>query len=497
MRDLINNFRFWLAKKIGGPTLKKLGPTVSAEVTLFTPTLRPTAISVPEDAPYSHDKLNREEFGTGLCNLLSFGDNTVAIFLDGAWGTGKSTFLKMLVQQLRNHVEGSERMIVIEMNAWENDAFREPIEYISEKIREGLKKHKKILLPKLWQRWFLIPLIVDFILKVSKIPYLSSMISTGHMELLVCLQALQAMVDILKRFERPTNYHGRILENLKIKLEKEATKLWDRRNQGGSSRIVVIIDELDRCRPDYAIRFLETIKHVFEVAHVTFLLAIDKNQLTHSLRGVYGGDFDAEKYLERFGDVWLKLPESSKTDFIRGVLENIGFENYLPKGTNDDHTLDGITANDMMIAVLVRAKKNLREIEKIVSEIRAMVWLSREQIKDCSIGVIALALARHVAPDSYEELNNPETTQESTHLLAKAIGRSVNDKDPALILVFDMLHCLQAEALNKQPGSSSLLKTFEEEPRRKHRKHLANYNSARRAIDLYGSVMQAGDENEN
>ena len=146
MRDLINKFRFWLTKKIGGPTLKKLGPTISAKATLFTPALRPTTISVPKDAPYSHDKLNREEFGIGLCKLLSFGDNTVAIFLDGAWGTGKSTFLKMLAEQLRNHVEGSERMIVIEMNAWENDAFREPIEYISEKIREGLKQHKKTLL---------------------------------------------------------------------------------------------------------------------------------------------------------------------------------------------------------------------------------------------------------------------------------------------------------------------------------------------------------------
>ena len=91
MRELINKLRFWLAKKIGGPTLKKLGPTVSAKATLFTPTLRPTYISVPKDAPYRHDKLNREEFGTGLCKLLSYGDNSGAIILDGAWGTGKTT----------------------------------------------------------------------------------------------------------------------------------------------------------------------------------------------------------------------------------------------------------------------------------------------------------------------------------------------------------------------------------------------------------------------
>ena len=388
-------------------------------------------------------------------------------------------------------------MIVIEMNAWENDAFREPIEYISEKIREGLKQHKKTLLPKLWQQWLSMPWMVDIFVKLSDIPFLSSMFSAGSKELLACLQTIHAMVKLLNRIGEPTNYHGRILEDLKKDLNKEAKNLWERRVHEGPRRILVIIDELDRCRPDYAIRFLETIKHVFEVTHVTFFLAVDKEQLIHCIRGVYGSDFDAKKYLERFGDVWLRLPDSSRADFITGVLESVRFDSYLPEGINNSEALDGITANDMMAAVLGKAKLNLREIEKIVSEIRAMMWLARDQIKDCAIGVIALALARHIEPISYEVLNNPETTQESARTLADAIGGSENDDDPALMLVFDMLHCLQAEARSIQPGYSSLLKAFEEEPRRNRRKHLANYNSARRAIELYGSVMQSGDEDEN
>ena len=462
------------------------GPTATLRLSVVTPTLRPTPIPVPKDAPYRHDKLKRQEFGTGLCNLLSYGDNTGAIILNGAWGTGKSTFLKMLAEQLRNHDDGSEGKIVIEMNAWENDAFREPIEYIAEKIREGLNEHKKTLLPKRWQRWFLKPWMVNIFLALSKLSFLSSMISTGFKELLACLQALHALVALLKSIGKPTNYHGQILENLKNNLVKEAKNLWSRRNHKEPRRIIVIIDELDRCRPDYAIRFLETMKHVFEVAHVTFLLAVDKGQLTHSIKGVYGNDFDAEKYLERFGDVWLSLPENPRSDFIIGVLENINFENYLPKGTNDNDALDGVTANDMMVAVLDRANKNLREIEKIASEICAMLCLSREQITDCTIGVIALALARHVAPDSYEELNNPDTNQVSARLLADVIGESLNVDDPALTLVYDMLYCLQADAHGMSDAPSELLNTFEHVPRLYLRQHLANYNSARRAIELYG-----------
>lgn len=95
MRELINKFRLWLARKIGGPSLNRLGSfEVSANLNVTTATLRPTTVPVPKDAPYRHDKLNRQDFGTGLCKLLSYGDNSGAIILDGKWGTGKTTFLK-------------------------------------------------------------------------------------------------------------------------------------------------------------------------------------------------------------------------------------------------------------------------------------------------------------------------------------------------------------------------------------------------------------------
>ena len=497
MKELINKFRFWLAKIIGGSTLKQLGPTASMKLSVITPTLRPTTIPVPKDAPYSHDKLNREDFGTGLCKLLTYGDNTGTIILDGPWGTGKTTFLKMLVEQLRNHVEGSERMLIIEMNAWENDAFREPIEYISEKIREGLKNHKKTLLPKRWQQWLFIPWIVDILLKLSDIPFLSSIFTPGFHEFLASLQAIHAMVKLLSRIGESKNYHARILEDLKKDLKKEAIKLWNSKVHEGPRRILVIIDELDRCRPDYAIRFLETMKHVFEVSHVTFLLAVDKAQLIHSLKGVYGSNFDAEKYLERFGDVWLSLPESPRSDFIAGVLGKISFENYLPKGTNNDDALKGITANDMMVAVLDRTNKNLREIEKIANEIRAMLCLSQEHIKDCAIGVIALALTRHVAPEVYMELTNLESDGgiPARKLSNRLVDRPGGDT-PGLTLVYDMLNCLYVDARGRKAGSTSR-GVGEEEHRWHRRQHLANYNVAQRAIEVYGSQTQPGDENKN
>ncbi|WP_081764293.1 P-loop NTPase fold protein [Sphingobium sp. Ant17] len=64
--------------------------------------------------------------------------------------------------------------------------------------------------------------------------------------------------------------------------------------------IFVVVDELDRCRPDYAIALLESIKHLFDVPGVVFVIALHGRQLTASIEAVYGAKFDATAYLRRF-----------------------------------------------------------------------------------------------------------------------------------------------------------------------------------------------------
>ena len=66
--------------------------------------------------------------------------------------------------------------------------------------------------------------------------------------------------------------------------------------------LFILIDELDRCRPTYAIKLLERVKHMFETDQVVFVIATDTSQLKHSIRATYGGEFDAQTYLQRFFD---------------------------------------------------------------------------------------------------------------------------------------------------------------------------------------------------
>jgi predicted KAP-like P-loop ATPase len=79
----------------------------------------------------------------------------------------------------------------------------------------------------------------------------------------------------------------------------------------------VFIDELDRCRPTYAIELLETVKHLFDIPDLIFVIATDTEQLQHSVKSVYGEGFDASRYLYRFFNRSFSLKKPDVLEFIK------------------------------------------------------------------------------------------------------------------------------------------------------------------------------------
>ncbi|WP_249365868.1 P-loop NTPase fold protein [Pseudoalteromonas sp. NEC-BIFX-2020_002] len=78
----------------------------------------------------------------------------------------------------------------------------------------------------------------------------------------------------------------------------------------------ILIDELDRCRPSYAIEMLETIKHIFDIPGVVFVVATDTEQLQHVVKSVYGVGFDARLYLGRFFNSRFSLKSPNLSNFL-------------------------------------------------------------------------------------------------------------------------------------------------------------------------------------
>lgn len=86
--------------------------------------------------------------------------------------------------------------------------------------------------------------------------------------------------------------------------------------------VVIAIDELDRCRPLYAIELLEAAKHLFSVNNIVFVLATNRSELGHSIKAVYGEKFDSQEYLKRFIDVDFRLPDADRKEYISTMMSS-------------------------------------------------------------------------------------------------------------------------------------------------------------------------------
>jgi hypothetical protein len=97
----------------------------------------------------------------------------------------------------------------------------------------------------------------------------------------------------------------------------------------------VFVDDLDRCRPSYALELLEKIKHFFNVKGLIFVLAIDKNQMCHSMRSLYGVGMDVDGYLRRFIDLEYRLPRASNEEFCKSLCQRFGFASFFKGRTGE------------------------------------------------------------------------------------------------------------------------------------------------------------------
>lgn len=99
--------------------------------------------------------------------------------------------------------------------------------------------------------------------------------------------------------------------------------------------LIVFVDELDRCKPTYAVELLETMKHFFNVQWVVFVLGIDRKQLSHSVRCLYGNEMDADGYLKRFINHEFTLPNPPRRKYCEFLYDYFKMEEVFPVETPD------------------------------------------------------------------------------------------------------------------------------------------------------------------
>ena len=268
--------------------------------------IQPKEIPIQADDPFVHDLLDRRESVEVFTRLISTVDGPCVVALDAAWGAGKTTFLKMWAQYLRN-----EGFPVVEFNAWETDASGDPFLSVSTEITEGLKdwgthpvKYKirqtELLAKQLLRRAG--PGALRF--AAGLVPVVGA--ELGHV-------ASSWAEDALSAYSRTQQS----LRQYRDSLQAMAEAHWEASDH---KPIVVFINELDRCRPSYAVELLETAKHIFSVDHVVYVLAVNRSELAHSVKALYGDGFGATAYLRRFFDIDFRLPSPDREQFIQDLL---------------------------------------------------------------------------------------------------------------------------------------------------------------------------------
>lgn len=120
------------------------------------------------------------------------------------------------------------------------------------------------------------------------------------------------------------------------------------------NRLVIFIDELDRCKPPFAVHLLERIKHFFNDDRITFVFSLNRDQLQHTIRNFYGNGMDASKYLDKFFDVNINIPEAK--------IENFALRLGFPKTS---YIYDAVC-----YATIKQMNMKLREITKYIKHLK-------------------------------------------------------------------------------------------------------------------------------
>lgn len=101
-----------------------------------------------------------------------------------------------------------------------------------------------------------------------------------------------------------------LAEDIRQKVKEIFNEIIEEQTQ----KLVIFIDELDRCKPSYALEMLERIKHYFDDDRIIFIVSVNKEQLTHTISNYYGNGFDSTGYLNKFFDLEAHLPELQTFD---------------------------------------------------------------------------------------------------------------------------------------------------------------------------------------
>ncbi|HCE1375043.1 TPA: KAP family NTPase [Vibrio parahaemolyticus] len=322
------------------------------------------------------DTLKRGKYAKFLHNYLV--DNSsqrgYVLNLNAQWGAGKTYFINRWIDSIK------DAHPVVYIDAWKQDYSDDPMLTVVSSIIDALEEHlpagnkKAIALKNKATRFFkaAAPLLMKGLIKKATGMNIDDVEPETEKKEGSDLYNLtgEASAALAKCLIDDHNEKLKTVEHLRSDIKSLIEALDPKKKL--KLPAFIFIDELDRCRPSYAVEMLEVIKHFFELENIVFVVATDTEQLQHAVKAVYGEGFDAQTYLGRFFRRRYSLSESSRFEFVKQMVG----ESYEIKSTWKRHTpsiMEGGNLWNLVSIVAGRFNLSLRETEQLADKFLAIL----------------------------------------------------------------------------------------------------------------------------
>ena len=355
---------------------------------------------------FEDDLLELRPFAERLQKFIEiehrFVDGSLVISLSSKFGSGKTTFFQMWKTDLDSRAEDPNSPLVILLNAWESDYYGDPLFAIISGLVYRMQKSGES---------------TDSIVNAAKdIGWFATAIGGQIVQKVTGIDAFSAGAIAEKKKakrngtaqipETPFSvYQGRkeAMDNLKTAIQTFV--------ESSEPRVLFLIDELDRCRPDYAIAYLETIKHIFDIQGAVFILAADRQQLENSAKRAFGPNLDFEEYYRKFVHREVLLPPISETGYtklattyVEHYLQRDGLRNCFMKLDSDG--VDNITE---LVGALRLTPRQIQEMFRILGHVFETSEKNRGRLRWClAAGSVAMAAFKVGNQKVFHLLGNQE-----------------------------------------------------------------------------------------
>lgn len=306
---------------------------------------------VNKPAPWEGDVLHRKSYAEFLTSYLTgrtkkSGAATSShvpfcMALDARWGTGKTFFVTNWSRQLLDETKHPTFVF----DAWASDYLSDPVivfmaafkKAIDDEIAKlpaasetqvraqravagGLTKIRKVMLP-------MGKAILKGAVNKASGGALKEILNTWEGEERTLDEVTEEMGEAAvsgaregldKYFEnalKEQTGRGQLLQDFRDSIASALTLLRDQR--AIDLPFFVFVDEIDRCRPNFAVELLEGLKHIFNIPGLCVVVSTNIEQLAHAMSAVYGLEFDGRGYLQRFFDAEYRLPMPTRLEYSR------------------------------------------------------------------------------------------------------------------------------------------------------------------------------------